>query len=188
MRVQNTPATLQRALLLLMTVAAAPSAQQSPPLDIGERVRVWDSPWHYQVGRVTAVDADSLTLAIGPAGSPAAFRRSQVYLLEASEGRDSRSPVTASAEWGGVGALGGAISGAIVGDALAGAAACTSCWRDRAGAPAFGVLGAAAGALLGITYGLHHRGEAWRPVPFETRIGVEPALRRGLALSVSVHR
>lgn len=155
-------------LALLATTATVPLAAQAPSAAVapGARVRVV-SPNASGVFTVVRVTADSLTIA-RDAAAPIQVLRLDVQRLDVSLG-----PRSTGAGIGRGMLIGGAVGGAAgIGVGLADGGDWLFSRRDVA--TIFGVLGTAAGALVGGIVGATKTSERWERVFVRPSVGVVP--------------
>ncbi len=176
---------MRHATILVAILAFVPTsatAQEPPPVKVGDRVRVTTPDVRRRQGTVQLLTTDSLVMR-PKYGAPhrLAVPLAAVTRLELSVPGGSRAGRGALIGLG-VAGLGGAV--------LGGAACASDPWfQDAAGACAaigFGVFGAS-GALLGAIIGAMITGTRWEEVPLDRlRLQVTPQRdgRFGLGLSV----
>ncbi len=174
-------ATILVAILAFVPLASA-TAQEPPPVKVGDRMRVTAPDLRGREGTVQLLTTDSLVMH-PEYGAPnrLAMLLASVTRLELSTPGGSRA---------GRGALIGFALGGVGGAAAAGTACGNSAWfrDDSAGCAAlgFGVFGAG-GALLGAIIGAMITGTRWEEVPldrFRVSLGPQRDGRFGLGLSV----
>lgn len=178
-------------VLLLVVLAATASAQESRglPSEVqpGVRVRAVSPAAGTVTGRVTAVQGDDFLVARDRLADTVRLSASQLSSLDLSVGRHKR-------RWrgAGVGLLGGAALGAVIGAATYRKPDCSGatyfCDLNRGfdaafGAVVFGGIGAATGALVGAG-----KADDWKPLALPARTSLElfvrPAGNARLGLSL----
>jgi len=145
----------------------AASAPDSPPatgtrvrVTLLERVPAKSLPGGSHIGRLLALDADSLVLEQQNAsGTRLALHRPSIATLEVSQGRRSRA---------GRGALLGLIGGAVGGSAFGPNPLATKTAAQGFDPLAFGIVGAFGGLGLGALVGSSIHLESWHSVPADT--------------------
>ncbi len=180
-------ATILVAIVAFVPLASA-TAQEPPPVKVGDRVRVTapDLGIHKQEGRFVVIHADTLVVAV--ADSTMTFPVASVTRLEV--GPKSRVALGA-----GIGLWGGGLLGYVISSGRLGGG-CRSTVGEGSFAPATGVTltresciwvstvgGAVVGTLLGLVVGEVASTDKWRTVPL---VHVTPRRdgRFGLGLSV----
>jgi len=181
---------------LLIAFALAPSAAalaQTPgPVSVGERVRITMPDRrgrHRLVGRIADVQHDTLVLDSDDIGTAARVPLSQATRIEVSGGRH-----TNVRRGMGIGMVGGAVAGALIGATTyhkGRAPACSLsevllCWGSpvdpgeaprgispRAGATIYGLLGILAGGIGGAI--IHTERWSARPLGVAARLGTAPS-------------
>jgi hypothetical protein len=163
---------------ILLTTSA--TADETPPLAAGTRVRVQMSNERQRlVGRVFALDNDSLTLQVEKEEAPRVLPRAQVSALAVSAGRRSRGRLALLGA--GVGVVVGAVIGFAGGDdPNVDEGGLTAGENAVEGAGIFGAIG----ALIGLAV---PPGERWKEVPLDrVRVSLLPIRGRGIGVSVVV--
>ncbi|NIN73076.1 MAG: hypothetical protein GTO46_14345 [Gemmatimonadetes bacterium] len=177
------------ALLLTILTLAAPTtliAQQEPPVQAGDRVRV-TAPTidpDMLVGTLVSLRADTCVLKVDDLWLPLALPRTSVTKLEVQRGRKSKA---------GLGAGVGFVTGAVIGGLLGSYWGQESCgWMEipcikKPAATVLGALGfGLAGAGIGALVGSRIRVDRWEEVPLDQlRITLLPQ-RRGLSVGLRV--
>jgi hypothetical protein len=183
----------------VLGVGQALSAQQAPILERGQRVRV-SAPDVFvvqSIGVLGALTTDSVVLLFEPYRR-VAIPRAAVRVIEVSRGRVSSMGPAA-----GVGAVAGAVIGALIAqstykDPCGGAAdtsfakvGCQLLSTTQGEATVGGaLLGCLAGGLGGLLIGSALATERWERVPLDrlagVRIGVTPLLGSRLGVAVSL--
>ena len=163
-----------------LLLAALATADETAPLDAGSRVRVRVSGEQQPlVGRLFAVNTDSLTLQIEKEKAPRVLPRAQITALAVSAGRRSRGRGAL------LGGCVGVVVGAVVGyaggdDPNVNEGGLTASENAVEGAGIFGAIG----ALIGLAV---PPGERWREVPLDrVRVSLLPVRGRGIRVSVVV--
>jgi len=150
-------------LILVVLICLLPvqlSAQATPAIDVGAKIRVWTSDMRKVTGRVEALTSD--TLVLEPDGKTAAVSMSVATLIgiEISRGLVSRKKSAwKDAKWGAaIGAVPGAISLGLQHEEVGGGSsvAKASAWGAWSGGLFGGLIGAVVGAV--------HQGENWERV------------------------
>jgi hypothetical protein len=172
------PLVVTIAAALLPLLAGNVLADDAPPLALGSRVRVTSD--HPIVGKLLAIDNQSLTLDLGDAKDPVVVPRGAINRLEQSLGPGRKDHDAAA----------GAAAGAAlaVGLGLAFGVGCkpSLCSSRATGAAQFAGLSAmvlvpSLAALSGLT-----GGERWRKVPLDRiKIGLAPTRGRGIGAALS---
>ncbi len=172
-------ATILVAILAFVPLASA-TAQEAPPVKVGDRVRVTapDLGLYKQAGRLEALRADTLVVAV--ADSTMTFPVASVTRLELSRGQKSHGLAGAL-----IGGLVGAASGAILGYADGDDPPCResgwfACWGEtrltakekaRAGAIVLGIVGVVVGRIVGA----NTKTDKWEEVPVDrVRVSLGP--------------
>jgi hypothetical protein len=166
MRALRTVLSVASALIGLTSGPRALGAQFPAEVQVGARVRLWLPEAHRQAegparrqllrGTIDALSGDTLRLAVPGAVGALAIPRASVRRLEVSRGRPSR-PVSAAERAVG-GAIGGAVSWALLNDPRrTGGPHYRTDWRAAG-------VGAAWGAGIGALTGLLFPYERWRRV------------------------
>ena len=166
---------------LFLPVVRPVAAQEPPPVQVGERVRVWTSLRRVGTfGTLSRWHADSL--AVSSSGEETWIPLTSVTRLEVRRAKYSRRATVALGAGAGlvVGALGGAGLGA-----LGHCSDQTVCSQGGAavGAVIFGGTGLVLGAVFGWFFNVH----SWQEVPLdqlEVSFVTPPAGEVGLGLSV----
>jgi hypothetical protein len=169
--------TIVPLVVLGFTSFTSATAQEQPPLEPGQRVRVTapDLAIHNQAGRFEAVRGDSLVLA--GAVSTMTFPVASITRLEVSRARKSHTLIGA-----GIGFVVGALAGAAVGpSAITGDI-------SKGGARLFGAgIGALGGTVLGLAVGAISKSDRWEEVPLDRlRVSFAPQADGRFALMVSL--
>jgi hypothetical protein len=180
--------TLILAAALAATVAAAPAAAQSDPVQPGQRVMLvltrqpeveGHARWGETLsGTVVEASADSLTLQVHPGTGPIRVARSVVVRTYVSRGVPSRA--RSAALW----AAGGAVSGAIM--AWVAPPRDNHLFANKSTGQA-ALIGAGVGATTGVVFGALYPAERWKRVRMPSNVAVAPAIgsgAHGLAVNI----
>lgn len=164
--------------LALLTAASQLRAGETAEVRPGVRVRVTSPALGHRalVGSVIAFDEEALTLAIQGSREPTMILREEIRTIAVSQGRESRAK----------GALLGLLAGAAVGAVVGAASGDDSNWCCSSGemAKGLGLVGAAAGALIGVTI---TPGERWETLPADRlRVSLAPVKGRGIGVRVTI--
>jgi len=148
-------------LLLTLVIGRTLLAQGSvaattpQPAGIGARVRVWYSAANDlslpAIGTLTRASRDSIGIQYAPDRAAVGIARQRITHVEVSDGPGTGSRAQSAWIGAGVGGLGGAILGIVVGDIT---------HRNAAKYGTFGFLGLAVG---GAAVGANSPGERWSP-------------------------
>ncbi len=166
-------------------------AQTVHDLDTGSRVRLWAAGVSSRplIGTIVSPGATELRLQVADQKDPVVVSRDAITKLEASLGRRSRGR--------------GAKIGALVGGAVGAIAVlatpekqcepaqepnpffsgCLEIISKELGAVMMGGVGAGLGSLIGLAI---PPGERWGPVSAGLRVGVAPAQKGGVLISLSL--
>ncbi|MFC1639223.1 hypothetical protein ACFL3B_00500 [Gemmatimonadota bacterium] len=184
--------SLALAVALLIPINSL-SAQQPPPAEIGQRVRVAQcgplavysgsrrTDCQTTEGSVVVMTNDSIVLSAGALTGLVAIPISTLIRLELPSGRKSHKLVG-----GIVGAIAGVGIGAWAGWASEGSCNSETCPERVEAAIKGSVVGLSGGALLGFLIGSAASGERWEEVPLDRlRVSFGPR-RDGFALGFSI--
>ena len=163
-----------------LLLAALATADETPPLEAGARVRVVVSSGQGRLtGGLLAVDNERLTLQIENEKTPRVLPRAEVTALAVSAGRRSRG--RGALLGAGVGVVVGAVIGFAGGDdPNVDEGGLTASENAVEGAGIFGAIG----ALIGLAI---PPGERWKEVPLDrVRVSLLPVRGRGVRVSVVV--
>jgi hypothetical protein len=150
-------------LILIIIVCLLPvpfSAQATPAIDVGARIRVWTSEMRKVTGRVEALTSDTLVLQPDSQTAPVSLPVATLIRIEISRGLLSRkNSAWKHAKWGAViGAVPGAISLGLQHEQVGGGS-------SVAKATALGAWsGGLFGGLIGTVVGAMRPGENWERV------------------------
>ncbi len=165
-------ATLLVAILAFVPLASA-TAQEPPPVKVGDRVRVTapDLGIRKQAGRFEALRADTLVVAV--ADSTMTFPVASVTRLEVSRGQKSRA-----GQGAGIGLLGGGLLGFLISSRNCTEGAGVLDTREAC-IQVSTVGGAVVGTFLGLAFGAVIMTDRWQEVSLDrVRVSFGP-LRDG---------
>lgn len=171
---------------LFLPVVRPVAAQEPPPVQVGERVRVWTSLSQVGTfGTLASWHADSL--AVSSSGEETWILLSSVTRLEVRRQKISRGALVAL-DAGGT-AVGGALFGALLGFAVCSGESNSGsyCTRPWGGAAIGAVLVGGTGLVFGAVYGLFASTDRWEEVPLDRlRVSFLPQSEGRFALGWSV--
>jgi hypothetical protein len=181
-----------RAVTSMLTVSllvplAALSAQEQPPVEAGSRIRVTAPTVGADelVGMCVEVDATRLRVQAEEQASPLTISLTDVTRLEVSQGRKSNALAGL-----GIGFLGGAAIGAVLGSAAGREEGGpeTLCTGDKTECAVFGAaVGGVAFGAIGAGIGALAKTERWEEVPLDRlRVSIVPLRDGRFALGLSV--
>ena len=177
-------ATILVAVLAFVPLASV-TAQEAPPVKVGDRVRVTAPGVRRREGTVQLLTTDSLVMRPGYGAWPVAIPLASVTRLEVSRGQKSRMGLGA-----GIGLLGGGSLGYLISSGRIGARCSGSSFlvpSPEACIQLATVGGAVVGTLIGLVVGAVFTTYRWEEVPLDQlRVSVGPQRdgRFGLGLSV----
>ncbi len=177
-------ATILVAILSFVPLTSA-TAQEPPPVKVGDRVRVTAPYVRSREGTVQLLTTDSLVMRPGYGAWPVAIPLASVTRLEVSRGQKSRMGRGA-----GIGLLGGGLLGYLISSGIL-ARGCTgesflirspeACIRVST------VGGAVVGTLLGLMIGRVITTDRWEEVPLDQlRVSFGPQRDGRLGVGASV--
>ncbi len=188
---------MTRAIAFLMLVFVFPSAGSSQTASLGDRIRIRQANGTTLTGTLATVSAEAIQLSVDSSrvGGAIAIPRSQIVTLERQQGTRNKSTLVGIA-----GLLaGGAIAWATLADHelptcddfLDFSCKVPAVVGNTAGDGGRGLLGMAAGGVVGALVGSALRTELWNsvalPAPAESGLTVRPLIGRGVGLAGSVH-
>lgn len=173
----NAPRISPLLTALVLTASADLLAQQAPPVAPGDRVRVTTRT--KLVGNLVTLSADTCVLHVEGRDASLSLPIASLTKFEVSRGRKSNA-----LKGLGIGFLGGAAVGALIGLGLdeEGGEVSAGTWALIGAAP-----GAVVGAVVGVAVGASTKTDRWEVVPLERlRVSMIPRRNGAVAIRVSL--